>query len=400
MYKQIHKLLFNIILVVGGVAVAITLLELGTRVFTADNAASHGAFICSDQLGWRGNPDYTATLEIDGYEHLVSHNSIGMHDGEHQLLKSENEFRILMLGDSFTRAAHVNETETTHQILEELLNEKIVSKDFEIISAAMSGWGTGQELIYYRKEGRFYQPDMVLLMFYIGNDVIDNLPGKALTIDGRNCYAPYFVICDGQLDTRPWHYAPGLEPVMKQCPFGRKILANTLGRIYLSSQLYTKLEPLFAINMQRIDQLPYYPLYIPEENELYDYGWELTIALIKQLHQEVINNGSEFAVVLISPVEVVSLSGVSPDVVAATYPSIPEVRKMEPDLPYTELSEKLSQEGINVLNLQPSFIQHFEQTGENLYFPQDKHWNVKGNRFAAKTILEWLTTQDNIFHLE
>ncbi len=400
MFKYPRKTLLNLILVAGGIVLALTLLEIQARIFlNMDNTAEQETFICSTQLGWRGNPAYAATVKTDGYEHSISHNSVGMHDEEHPLPKPENTLRILMLGDSFTRAGHVNEAETVHQIVENLLNEKGKSKNFEMINAAMTGWGTGQELIYYRNEGQLYQPDIVILMFYIGNDGIDNLPGNVLTIGGKNCYAPYFAICNDQLDTTPWLYAPGLSPAMNQCLLGRKMLTNTLGRVYSFSQLYTKLEPLLMKNASRFNKLPYYPFYIPQEHELYDYAWNLTIALIKQLHQDVTKNGSDFAVVLIGPADVINFSGASPDVLETIYQKIPETRDMEFDRPYTKLTEILNQEGIKSLNLQPLFIQHSQETREDLHFSRDKHWNVEGHQFAANAIFEWMSAPDN-FHLE
>ena len=31
-------------------------------------------------------------------------------------------------------------------------------------------------------------------MFFLGNDVKDNLPGRGVTVDGLNHYSPYFVL--------------------------------------------------------------------------------------------------------------------------------------------------------------------------------------------------------------
>ena len=45
---------------------------------------------------------------------------------------------------------------------------------FEVINAGHFGLGTTQEYLYYATEGRRYDPDLVLLGFYVGNDVIDN----------------------------------------------------------------------------------------------------------------------------------------------------------------------------------------------------------------------------------
>jgi hypothetical protein len=64
-------------------------------------------------------------------------------------------------------------------------------------------------------------------MIYIGNDIKDNLAGRALTIAGQNCYAPYLTICDNQLDPTPLPYAPGLTPVESECSATHKFLFIT-----------------------------------------------------------------------------------------------------------------------------------------------------------------------------
>jgi hypothetical protein len=275
--------------------------------------------------------------------------------------------------------------------LEDLLNSQGTPEQFEVISAGVSGWGTGQELSYYRTEGRLYKPDLVLLMVYLGNDVQDNLPGKALTIHGRNCYAPYFAICSGHFDPMPWLYVPGAEPAMRQCSSGRKTLFNTLGKIYQSSQLYAQIEPLLVANQLRVDELPYYHIYLSQENELYDYAWQLTLAIIKQLHREVTDDGAELAVVIITPAEVIDFSQMTAREREVIYQKAPDLRQTQQlDLPNQKLIETLTREGISVLDLLPRFIQHTEETGTALYFPNDKHWNVEGNHLAAESIYNWL----------
>jgi hypothetical protein len=71
-----------------------------------------------------------------------------------------------MLGDSFVQASQVNEAESSHQLLEDLLNRDNPGQKFEVISGGVAAWGTGQQLMYYRAEGRQYRPDLVLLMVY------------------------------------------------------------------------------------------------------------------------------------------------------------------------------------------------------------------------------------------
>ncbi len=396
MHKGVGKRLLYLSMSVGGVLVALILLELVARKMPLPyGEVDDAALVCSEQLGWRGKPGFQAAYATDGYEHVVTHNRAGMHDTEHPLSKPEQTVRLLMLGDSFGRAGHVNEVETAHQVLEDLLNHHAGARAFEVINAAVGGWGTGQQLIYYRQEGRRYEADVVILMLYIGNDFQDNLPGRARTIAGRNCYAPYFVLCADQLDPQPWPYSPGVKPASGNCSPLKKIWAILLSKLYLSSGLYTQLEPLLAPGDDRVDRLPYYPLYIPAENELFDYAWQLTLALLKQLQEEVNRDGAELVVVLINPADVLNLVQMSLAEREVIFESLPDLRRAEADLPNLRLAQALSQEQIPFLDLQPLFIQHGEQSGEALYFPIDKHWTVAGNRLAAEAIFDWLYDLDS-----
>ncbi len=385
---QLWKASRNILLSAGGVFVALILLEVGSRLLPPPyDESGNPVNQCSSLLGWRGRSHFEATVATDDYVHDLKLNSAGMHDGEHPFSKPANTYRILMIGDSFIRAHQVKEAETSHQVLEDLLNSGDVSQHFEVISAGVDGWGTGQELLYYRSEGRFYQPDLVLLAFYMGNDLEDNLPGRGLTLDGRNCYTSYFVLCGDQLDPDPWFYAPGLKAPTGECPSGRKLLNNMLGRLYQSSHLYQRMEPLFAVGAPKVAALDYYT----QGNERYDYALRLTLTLIKQFDEEVKNDGAEFAVILISPQELVDFTRMSSSEREAVYQRLPFMRRAEDiDPPNQFFTDALAREGVRVLDLLPSFVEYIDKTGETLQFQQDKHWNVAGNRLAGESIGTWL----------
>jgi hypothetical protein len=160
--------------------------------------------------------------------------------------------------------------------------------------------------------------------------------------------------------------------------------------------LYARLEPLLIANQPRFDQLPYYPLYIPEKHDFFDYGWQLTIALIEELHQQVKTDGAAFGVVFISPIDVINISRLSTEARKTLYyEKVPDLQKAQLDRPNTRLATRLSQDGINFLDLQPVFIQHINETGEGLYYSVDKHWNIAGNRVAAEAIYHWLDEKTN-----
>jgi hypothetical protein len=304
------------------------------------------------------------------------------------------------VGDSFAQSLQVVEADTAHQQLENLLNERLgdPERSFEVVSGGVIGWGTGQELAYYREEGRTYQPDLVLLLFFMGNDVNDNLPGHALTIDGFNCFAPYFPRCGESLDPTPWSYIPGLDPAWQQCSSAQKGLAAGLGFFQRRSYLFARLEPLLLARHPRRTYgqqfgLPFAALYLPQESEEVRYGWQVTEGLIAQFQKEVQADGAEFGVALIGPREVVWLAQLSEAQRQVFYESAPAFREATIDRPNQKLLTFLESQNIPALDLQQPMVDYTAQTGTPLYLPIDRHWTVAGNRLAAEVILGWLVEQ-------
>ena len=388
MSKKLANILVNFMIALAAVIAALLLLELAARFLpTPFDGSSNVADTYSDQTGWRGKPFYTTTVATGDYVHDLALNSAGMHDIEHNPTKPDVIYRILMLGDSFVQAVQVREEETAHQVLADLLNSQADSSKFEVISAGVGGWGTAQQLLYYRREGRTYQPDLVLLMFFLGNDVKDNLPGRGVTVDGLNHYTPYFVLNGNQLDPEPWYYAPGLAPTLGQAPPGWKVWNNLLGRLYQSSRLYAQIEPLVAAEPIKASMLDFYL----GQNDDFDYILALTFALVKQLRDEVEQDGAEFAVVLISPAELLEFYQLSPAGREEIYQRLPGMRRAEEiDPPNQQLVQRFSQAGIDVLDLYAPFAERMAHSDEPLYFEGDKHWTVAGNRLAGETIYRWL----------
>lgn len=382
------KILLNLLVAVVGILAALFLLEIGARFLPPPfENSTNAAESCWQPSGWRGNPNFQTTIDTEGYVHDLALNSKGMHDTEHPEEKPDDTFRVLMLGDSFVHAIQVKENETAHQVLENLLNSGESLLDFEVVSSGVSGWGTGQQLLYYREEGRQYRPDMVLLMMFIDNDFKDNLPGRGITVDGVNCYTPYFVLNGDTLDSASWLYAPGLTPAVGEGSTLKKVANNLLGMLYRYSALYAQLEPILPRYQPEFSMLDYYI----GDNETFDYAQDLTYSLVDELHREVQNNDAMFAVVLISPTSLIEFNQMSADERAAVYQRLPALKRAEEIAPLNEaIATTLATNDVSALDLLPSFLQHIDQTGESLHFEQDKHWTTAGNRVAAETIYNWL----------
>ncbi|MDM8527346.1 hypothetical protein QUF58_03970 [Anaerolineales bacterium HSG24] len=353
--------------------------------------------ICSQEYGWRGAPNYEEVLNIENYVHWVRHNEYGMHDTTKVMAKPSNTHRILILGDSFTRAHHVQEFETNHQVLEDKLNEHNVGMQYEIISSGVSGWGLTQELLYYEQEGYQFEPDTVLLMMYMGNDFSDNLPGRKVTIGGKNCYIPYFMLCDDVLDISAWYYAPPFRPTLGKCYWHEKLFSNIFGTIYQYSQLYNNIEPYL---LKRQESMPdpyninFYEFYRPDDNELELYLWDLQYQLLRKLHAEVTEHGSQLIVVLIPRPDTLGYALADYETRQTLHADKPIWANIEPTLPHERIHQFVTEEGIPVLDLQSQFIAHIRRTDEQLYYQLNWHWDVNGNRVAGRIIHEWLTSNE------
>src|SRR6185503_1606942 len=114
----------------------------------------------------------------------------------------------VMLGDSFLEGVQVNQQDGLAERLEALLNLDSPPPGYtaiDVINAGVAAYGTGQETLFYENEVYKYQPDLVVLMFYVGNDVKNNdylleIPGGKREL----ALKPYFDIDrDGELRLLP-----------------------------------------------------------------------------------------------------------------------------------------------------------------------------------------------------
>jgi lysophospholipase L1-like esterase len=96
-------------------------------------------------------------------------NRFGHRDDEVSLEKPEDVFRILVLGDSFTVGACVEQTESYPEVLERHLNDGS-DTEIEVVNTGVGGWCPFQYAQYYEYYGQKFEPDLVLVGFFVGND--------------------------------------------------------------------------------------------------------------------------------------------------------------------------------------------------------------------------------------
>lgn len=111
------------------------------------------------------------SYDVNGYEfhYHVNLNSRFFRDEEFQKEKKEGTFRIFLIGDSFVFGTGVDQDQTIDKLLEQKLNQGSTPR-FEVYNL---GQPAASPREYYQIAQRFrdYQPDLVILSFYVDNDV-------------------------------------------------------------------------------------------------------------------------------------------------------------------------------------------------------------------------------------
>ena len=281
-------------------------------------------------LGWSQKPDQHGTFTMQDFSVTVSTNSLGLRDGEYPLHRVEGKKRMLVLGDSFGWGFGVE----AHESFPKLLESR--NPDWEVINACVSGYGTDQEILYYRERGSRFHPDAVLLEF-CDNDIDENYSSAPYWYN-----KPVFRMADHSLELEN---VPVPKATIKQ-RLERFLVKHTtfLAHFYFSVQgLYrsvawwTPAEKLPGVAEQKL---------------------EVTAMLLRMLQSDARKRQS--------PLYIVSVPMSSTN---------------------RELVHNVAvQEGIPYLSLDSTFAQR----GAMALFEHDTHWNAVGHRLAADAIEDFL----------
>jgi hypothetical protein len=114
---------------------------------------------------------YSGRIKQSVIDFKVKFNSKGLRDREFEYEKPESIIRILVLGDSFTYGYGVENKEAYPKVLERILKQHN-KNNIEVLNAGVSGWGTWQEKEFLKTTGIKYEPDIILVGYYL-NDVFD-----------------------------------------------------------------------------------------------------------------------------------------------------------------------------------------------------------------------------------
>lgn len=171
------------VLLVAGFAA----LEAGLRVYGASEGTTtfQSLFMPDPGVGSRLRPGARIRYTTVEFTTDIAINAQGVRDDEPIGPKPAGERRIVVLGDSLVLSVQVELAETFCKQLERQLNARGGSEHWRVINGGVQGYGPVQEWLFFDRVAAAFQPDVVLIVAFVGNDAIEAADSEAALDTGK-----------------------------------------------------------------------------------------------------------------------------------------------------------------------------------------------------------------------
>jgi hypothetical protein len=216
---------FAVLMVVFSLIVGVVLSEVCYRVarrFVCTGASYVNIYRRDPDYGWGHRPNsgglyYGCIGRQFEWRAETRINALGLRDRERTYEKTPGTVRVMLLGDSITEAVQVPLEQTFATLLE--TNLRGGGTPVEVINAGTAVYSTDNELAFFRAEGVRYAPDVVVLVFNVANDILENsrtLHTRLYALAGGMVVAKRYSHLDAEgklerdaeefpaIETRPW----------------------------------------------------------------------------------------------------------------------------------------------------------------------------------------------------
>lgn|GEM_PF-3189169 len=297
------------------------------------------------------------------------------------LEKSAGTFRVVLLGDSFLHARAI----PYEQVFHGLLNQRFQAggRPIEVINMGVEGYCTVEEYLVYHHLAKKYRPDLVILFFYVGNDLGDNYPPRPhrpgfRLIAGRLEYVPFEVkgrrrnlvrdFC--RRHVRIYSYLPDLVRKAANVWSARLSDQTQKRRFEEQSRQFEQGADVGTTQM------------VLKEDRLGE-NWRVTLALLQKLHKEVSADGSRLALCVLPTVT--QIYDEYWELLRRTYKDFDTLGwdRFKPQ----KILERFAQEqGIIYIPFSKIMAERVQETGEMYYLPGDYHFNALGHALLAEVL--------------
>ena len=355
---------------------ALAVLEGGLRLFPEFRPVeSMNEF--HPQLGWAKRPGATVHRKTREFDITFEINSRGLRDDPMaNIAKKENAFRILCLGDSFVLGYTVDRADLFVDLIEGWYESE--QRRVEVINAGTEGYSTDQEVVWFEKYGKDYEPDLVLLFPY-ENDIYWNGQEK------YNRFPKPRFDAQGHLEARALE-DPGPAPALMHWGIGNFLAKAVVPHLPRKDDLPHHFHPGGA---EELVPSEFAPLFHAEPPFLAD-ALARTRGALTALKKDCTEVGARLIMVPIPSESVIqpdareafrkkALEGLSHELWSADRPV---------DL-FLEMGRDLE---IETLDARPTLKAAYESGKEPLYFDAEWHFNPLGNRVFADYLITVLNS--------
>lgn len=300
-------------------------------------------FFSESDYRWRGKPF------ADDWDFKL--NSYGFKDEEFSEKKG-NVYRILGLGDSFAFGV-VPYRYNYLTLIDSQLDRQ--NTNVEVFNMGIPAIGPPEYLSLLVQEGLAFQPDMVLLSFFTGNDFNESRKRKIYEYSYVASLIHYIITVRVKYEGRIIH---GKAEYCDECPSATH-------------------EEFLKIERER-------SLIYQEENEQFPEMLDRALYYLNTIEKICRKNDIDYVVVII-PDEL----QINQDLwreIKASFPDR-ESDKWDITLPNRTLSNELDKLGIDNIDLYKYFA---GASSQKLYKTRNTHWNIAGNKLAADVIEEYI----------
>jgi hypothetical protein len=380
----IRSLLRNVTLVTLSCAFTVALAEVVLR-FQAHRIVRDGEWLevgsvfdlDDPPVGFSLKPGATR-ISVKGGAYVIRDtiNEQGLRDVPHPARKLPATKRVLVLGDSFMYGDGVEMEESMPRRLASLM------PGVEFINAGVRAWNLDQEYLYYKARGRAWQPDLVLLAFFINDLIRDRAYDVVEGPDGL----PIEYHRNADALARDLRDAPGgVRGTLSSWLRSHSVL-YVLVRSRLDDLARHGLRGSTAGAGRRPPEIPYLPVFRAREpGAPVPPEWTRAYGVLDELKRIVSADGARLAVLI----------------VPAPWQTSEEAWRgwlgwleLEPALYSRRAPAEMARAWCDrsatpCLDLIDSFD---GRDREELYLAQDFHWTGRGHQIAAEAVRRWLET--------
>ncbi|MGC9528010.1 MAG: alginate O-acetyltransferase AlgX-related protein [Limnospira sp.] len=345
---------------------------------------------------FRGLYQYDPDLGFRIRPHANGNNEFGFNDRDYPLETEPGTFRMLVLSDSFNWAGGQDGNYTA--LLENQFQQYYGTHKVDVINAGYPGTHTAEQLALLKKFGLQYNPDLVVLGFFVGNDFIDADPNRKriivndiyIDIDRREELILFGYPIIGQ--SRLWLFIQQKYKVFQEAAKSRQTS--------VSPPVQPRVKLVSATDAES-EEREQSPGILSREMFLEVERARLEFCEIEDLEAGDRDANINYILDSISEMNAI-LKSRNIQFVVALYPDEFQVNpnllnqlvsNFDIDLNDYELTcqqntlkRHLEKENISYIDFTPRFRE--EHQSRHLYLFQEPHWNSAGNRLAADILFE------------